>query len=234
MADKVVVCTTVPPYVMRDEDYWGAWLYNAEAMLEAYPDTSFFAAIEVDGRGLDPFRPLTSRLEAIGGEYWTFSFDDGAKVIDSRNRLSRVTMGQNITTDYAMRNHYDWVLFMAADCKPPADAIPKLLELNHPLVGGEVDTYCLHGPKVDKYPFPVEEHMATAAFLLIQRRLFSKIRWRCDIDEGMADDPCFHYDALTYHNVPTYVRKDVIGVHYPRCIGPIETRQTEEARTLQW
>jgi hypothetical protein len=227
--EVIVVGTTCAAFVMDDPDTWGAWIRTAEEMQQrgaeaGYP-VHFFAAIEVDARGIAPFQPLLDRLAEVGGEYFTYSLDDGRTEVTTKNRLRHITLGQNIVTDYTISiptsTH---LLFMAADCEPPGDAIDKLLELDHALVGGEVSTYCLEGPVVDKYPFPVQEHMATAAFIMIRRDLLRFVRWRWDLETQMSDDPCLHYDALHFHGVPTYVRKDCIGRHYPESIGAVESR----------
>ncbi len=236
--DSVVVGTTIPAYVLDQEDTWAAWLYNAEAMVEAHPETSFFAALEVDSRGLEPFRPLLDRFDDLRSagvriESFTFLIDDGATEITTGNRLRRITMGQNLVSDYCRSWDVDWLLFMAADCCPPADAIPEMLKLNHPLVGGHVSTYGLDGPIVSKY-IPeygdlIREHMATAAFVLLARSVFNAICWRWDRDAGMSDDPCLHHDANTLLGIPTYVHHGVVGQHYPECIGPIEGRGHDRA-----
>lgn len=210
---------------MDDPDVWGAWLRTAEELRDSHPDgVTFFAAIEVDARGIAPFTALTARLDDLGGEWWTYSLDDGRTAVSTGNRLRHITTGQNLATDYAQTVGASHMLFMAADCEPPADTLPKLLEVKHPLVGGHVSTYCLTGPAVDGFPFPVEEHMATAAFVLIARDVFRRLRWRWDADTGMSDDPCLHHDALTLLGIPTYVRHDVVGRHYPDCIPGIEHR----------
>lgn len=224
----VVVGTTLAAFVMDDEDTWGAWLYNAEAMVEWGNDlgfeVTFFAALEVDARGVLPFAPLIARLDQLNGEYWTYMLDDGRTEVTTQNRIRHLTFGQNLVNDYCCADlAVTHMLFMAADCCPPSDAIQKLMALDWPIVGGEVTTYGLTGPKVDAYPFPVEEHMATAAFIMLSRDAFRVLRWRWDQDAGMTDDPCMHYDALV-HNWPTFVRKDCLGRHYPTAIGAIETR----------
>lgn len=221
------------PYVMDQQDTWAGWLYNAEAMAEHHPNLEFFAALEVDGRKLEPFHPLIDRFgelhaKGIKASYFTFSIDDGAKEITTANRLRRITMGQNLVSDYCRSELPDWLLFLAADCAPEPEAIPKLLDLHHPLVGGHVSTYCLDGPIVPRYVPEygdlIREHMATAAFVMLHRQVYNAIGWRYDRLAGMTDDPALHHDARELLGIPTYVHHGVIGQHYPACIGPIEHR----------
>lgn len=240
-SEHVVVGTTIPAYVLDQPDTWGSWLRNAEGMLEAHPNTSFFAALEVDSRGLEPFRPLLDRFDDLRTkgatvEHFVFLLDDGATEITTGNRLRRITMGQNLVSDYCRSGDVDWLLFMAADCAPPADAVPRLLELDHPLVGGHVGTYVLDGPVVERYSGVhgdlIREHMATAAFVMLHRSIFNRIGWRWDRDMGMSDDPCLERDAKEFLSTPTYVHHGVIGKHYPETIGAIETRHTAEQRRI--
>lgn len=229
-AEVIIVGSTIPAYVMASgEDYWGAWLRNAEAMKQER-QVEFFAAIETDGRGIEPFEPLLYRLECIGGNWWSFSLNDGNTEVTTGNRLRRITLGQNLVTRYTLDARASHLLFMAADCMPPADALPKLLDLHWPIVGGEVTTYCLSGEPVEVHPetgqrfgFPVQQHMATAAFILVREDLLKRIPWRYDLDTGETDDPCMYRDAKEL-GYPTLVRKDVIGQHFPPSIGAIETR----------
>lgn len=232
----VVVATTLTGFAMASEDTWASWLINAEAIKASHPDVTYFAAIETDARGEDPFRPLCDRISGLDGDWWTFHLDDGRTTVNTANRLRHITMGQNLATDYALSDpDCTHLLFLAADLEPPADCLPRLMELDHPLVGGHVPTYCLDGPPASRlspdcrsrgWPegIDVRVHMATAAFVLIHRDLLRYVRWRWDLDAGMSDDPCLHYDALTFHGTETLVRHDVIGRHHPEAIGAIETR----------
>jgi hypothetical protein len=222
----IVVGTTLCAFAMSKSYGWTPWIANAEAMRASQPDEDirFFAAIQVDRRGIDPFLALLDRMKDVGGEHWTYSLDDGRTKVTTGNRLRHITTGQNLVTDYACSTGASHLLFMAADCCPPPDAIPKLIEVNHPIVGGEVSSYCLFGPDVSGYPFPVQEHMATAAFVLLRREVFRFVRWRWDLESGMSDDPCLQHDCEKFLGFKTLVRKDVIGEHYPKAIGAIETR----------
>lgn len=221
-----VVATTLAAFAMDDRDTWGAWLYNADRII-AHTDepVTFFAAIQVDARGLAPFEPLLVELAELGGEYWTFSLDDGRTEVTTQNRLRHLTTGQNLASEYASSHGHDWMLFCAADCCPPADVLPKLWELNEPLCGPETPTYGLTGvDQGERWPFPVHEQLISAACILVRRDVFKRLRWRVDAEKGMTDDPCYGYDALTLLGVRSYVRKDIQARHYPECIGPIETR----------
>lgn len=244
----VIVATTLTTFAMDSDDTWAAWLINAEAITQSINEpVRYFAAIETDARGEEPFRRLCDRLSGLDGDWWTFHLDDGRTTVNTANRLRHITVGQNLATDYALSDpDCTHLLFLAADLEPPADCLPRLMELDHPLVGGHVPTYCLDGPVANartthvvripseaywpKEPPPtwpdadVRVHMATAAFVLIRRDLLRYVRWRWDLDAGMSDDPCLHHDARTFHSTETLVRHDVIGRHHPEAIGPIETR----------
>ena len=227
----IVVGTTITAFAMNNPDIWSSWMRNAEKVKEEYQkfgtfsDIKYFAAIEVDARGLEPFAPFIERLQAIGGEYFTYSLDDGRTEITTLNRLRHITFGQNLVVDYCQANPaVTHLLFMAADCMPPDDVMPRMLEMDHPLVAPYITTYALRGPKVEKYPYPVMDTMASAACIFIARSVFRAIRWRWDLDTNLSDDPAYHHDALHLLGIPTYVREDSIAKHFPESIGSIETR----------
>jgi hypothetical protein len=230
----IVVATTLAAFAMDDPDIWGSWLINAEQIIDSHTEVRYFAAIETDARGLEPFVPLLERMAEIDGIQWEFSLDDGRTEVTTANRLRHITLGQNLATDYAL-SHPDCthLLFLAADLEPPADTLPKLLEVDWPIVGGHVPTYCLDGPRLTGPELTprlfienadIRQHMASAAFILIRRDLLRFVRWRWDLDAGMSDDPCMHYDARTFHGVETLVRHDCVGRHHPESIPSIEQR----------
>lgn len=221
----IIVGTTLAAFVMDQEDTWASWMRNAEAVQATYPEVKYFAAIQVDKRGLEPFKPFLDRLAQIGGEYWTYSLDDGRTSVTTANRLRHIVIGQNLVVDFAQSHpNCSHLLFLAADCQPSDDVLPKLLEMNYPLTAPFISTYGLTGPVVDSYPFPVMDAMASAAAIMIAREVFTKIRWRWDFDTGMSDDPCYHHDAKTLLGIPTHVRTDIRAAHFPETIGAIETR----------
>jgi len=227
----IVVGTTLAAYVMDNEDHWASWMRNAEQVKKSYQhfaewsDVKYFAAIQIDGRGLEPFAPFIKRLEAIGGEFWTYSLDDGRTEVTTKNRIRHIVVGQNLVNDYAMSDpSCTHLLFMGADCMPPDDVLPRMLEMNHPLCAPYISTYQLRGSYIDTYSFPVMDAIASSSAIFIARSIFSAIRWRRDVDRNLSDDPCFYYDVLHYLGIPTHVREDCLASHFPRHVGPIEGR----------
>jgi len=223
---KIVVATTLTTFAMGNPQVWGSWLRNAEGIMEAAKpnDVEFFAAIEMDSRGIGLFEPLINRFDELPSDYWTYTLDDGRNIVTTLNRQRHLTMGENLATDYCVANGASHMLFVAADCAPPVDVIPKLLEVNWPLVGAEIPTYCLSGPVAPEYPFPVQRHLASAACVFVQRSLFNRLRWRYDPDAGLTDDPAYCFDAQDLFNIEPLVRKDCIAKHYPEQIPAIEAR----------
>lgn len=262
---RVVMASVLPAFKMTDPGYWASWLGNAEQIRTSHPGgVEFMVVLEVDGRGRAPFQPLLDRLRDLAGHVWTFSVDDGATTLTSHNRLMRICTGRNLISHFAVDHDVQWVLFADADTAIPADALPKLLDVEWPIVGGRVPTYCLEGETPEQYfdhhwnsgdmmsyagsypPHPdfpltppftplaalrragdrvpsVRVHMNTAGFLLVHRDLFTRLRWRTDLDNGHTDDPCYDMDARAL-GYPTLVREDCVAVHYPESIPPLEYR----------
>lgn len=236
-------------YVTDEEDTSLAWLRTAEelrANAGADVEVEFFATLEVTDLGLDgvrPFHAVGRRIVDLGGSYHKFAYGDYRAEVTTGNRLWHICAGRNMIQDHAMNTGATHILFLDADMMPPPDAIARLLEMKYPIVGGEVPTYALSGPArhtftvipgrgtIDvrrhwKFPseWDVREHMNTAGFLLVEREVFKRIRWRYSIDDGMTDDPCYNQDAREFLGYPTLVRHDVKGRHFPESILPIEQR----------
>jgi hypothetical protein len=243
---KIVVGTTLAAMAMGDTDAWSSWLKHAERQqmmaADAGYDLTWFAAIQIDGRGIEPFAPLTAEIERLGGTWWTYSLDDGRDRVTMTNRWRHITFGQNLVTEFCQSDpDVRWLLFLAADCAAPSDIVPRMLEMNHPLVAPYISTYGLRGERVAgpqafrtgeptvEYPYHVEDAMASAAAMFIHRDVFRAIRWRWDLDAGMSDDPCYHHDAKTLLGIPTYVRHDVRARHYPEAVGDYESRGYDTA-----
>jgi hypothetical protein len=241
-----------------DHRHWSSWLANAEAVRASVGDeVRYYAAIELDQRGIEPFVPLGDRLHEVRGLFETFSFDDGSEVRTTDNRLVRICAGQNFGSHYAAAHGASHVLFVATDVVMPDDVLPRLLELDWPICGLNIPTYCLGqgapsaadaidtwgcslGPTTAHRPYlgpndewDVRVHMQSAALLLVRRDVFTRLRWRTDPDRGMTDDPCYHADARDFLGWETLVRHDVQASHYPEAVGAMETRHTEEARTVR-
>lgn len=221
----IVVGATTAAFSMDNEGSWGSWLKNAEAIKESHPDgVSFFAALQVDARGTEPFLPLIQRLEAIGGSYWTYSLDDGRTEVTSGNRVRHICLGRNILTEFASGHQATHLLYLDADCTPPADILPKLLEVNYPLVAGYIPSYGLGGPLLPEYPFPVMDCWASAGCILAAYDVFNRLRWRWDMKLQLTDDPCYYKDAIELLDVRMRVRKDIEVEHYPGILVPVDHR----------
>lgn len=205
---------------MDQEDHWSAWMRNSEELKASHPEgVRYFAAIQIDARGLDPFKPFIDRLEAIGGEYWVYSFDDGRTKVDGWNRLRHLTVGQNMCSVWSQDAGASHMLFLAADLAPEPDTLPKLLACNYPFVGGHVSTYCFKGRRDElEGGIPIEWHHPTAAYVLIARELYTRIRWR--YDGNLSDDPAYDFDANELFGKPGMIRMDCIGRHYPEAVPP--------------
>jgi len=235
---KIIVGTTIATFAMSDPDTWASWLKHAERQQQMAAELGYdlrhFAAIQVDARGIEPFADLCNAIGELGGEWWTYSLNDGRAKVGMTNRWRHITVGQNLVFDYCQADaDVSHLLFLAADCAAPSDIIPRMVEMRHPLCAPYISTYGLRGPRVLSsqstgmlYPaeWGVEDSMASAAAIFIERTVFNRIRWRWDLDNGMSDDPCLHHDAKTLLGIPTHVRHDVLARHYPEAIGDYESR----------
>lgn len=236
----IVIGTTVPPFKSTSDEAV-KWLETAEIFArkakERFDGVYFFAALEVDGRDLEPHKDIIDRLDEIQAsgaastEWWKFLLDCRDESIDGLNRLHRICTGRNLICEYAMRDaDVSHVMFLDSDLKVPEDAVPRLMEVfdYKPSVfvaGGDVPSYCLAGPIDIEAPFPVQMHWNTAGFLLVRREVLNRIRWRSSHypgGHGLSDDPCFAQDVRDFGFGETHVRKDVIALHTP--LVPLERR----------
>lgn len=242
----IIVGATIAPWKCDGEEL--NWLYKAELMQSSTEhQVLFFVSLEVDARGLEPYELLLERLAELGGEHWQFLYDDTEDEWNGGNRLARICAGRNMIIERAMRTLKDedpvtHILFLDTDLMVPGLALRKLLEMDYPIVGGDVPSYGLNGPEAmrfvgrnhdgrevfEPYPFPVQAHMNTAGFLMVQRSVFSKIRWRCDWDAGLSDDPCYHADARDHLGLETLVRKDLRAIH--PILVPVEQRHEADKK----
>ena len=221
---RIVVGATAAGHKVADA---GRWLEHAEAMRAATPhEVDFFLAAEVQPDGLEPrLDGLAARVRSLGGAVWKFMIDDGADAIDGRLRLLRICEGRNLVAEFALRTGADWLLFIDADIEVPADVLVRLLELGHPFCGFKVASYCLSGPPVAGYGFPVETYQNTAGAWFVQRSLFRRFRWLWDPDDGLTDDPATYRLIRDQLGVEQRNRLDVSGVHAP--LVPFEARPAD-------
>jgi hypothetical protein len=224
---KITVATTVAAYKCDGINEL-CWLEHAEAWM-ARGDVEIFCAVQT-GQGHDHrFEKLNERLKALGATIWTFSCDDGSESITSGNRLQGICMGRNMAHEFLFRDSgRTHLLLLDSDVIPPPESIDRLLEVDHPIVGGHIPTYCLDGPKVksDKIPAgaDVREHWNTAGFLCLTREAAGRIRWGWNVDEGLTDDPWTQDLAVRVGLGECWVRHDLVGRHYSEAIGAVEFR----------
>lgn len=219
---KVVVGSTAAGHKGKDSLHW---LRDAEAVRAAAAphEVVFFFAAEMQPDGTDVrLEPACACVRSLGGTVWKYMIDDGAERIDGGNRLVRICEGRNLVMEFAVRNGAEWVLFLDSDVSPPIDVLPRLLEMDYPFCGFAVRGYGLQGPRVERYPYPVQAHWNTAGAWFVHRSLFRRFRWLWDPDDGLTDDPATHRLVQELLGYPQHVRHDVVGAH-PRLL-PFEHR----------
>lgn len=145
----VLVASTIAAYKCEDGQDT-AWLAHAEAWRDA--GHQFFCAVEVDQGHDHRLLPLIDHLKTIAAECWSFSINTGDRELTSGGRLVRICTGRNLAHEVFNRNPGRWegILFLDTDVEPPVDAPERLLEVDHELVGFNVPTYCLDGPRVQQ------------------------------------------------------------------------------------
>ena len=220
-----------------------AWIRDRVNILKRFPNATWFAAFEIDERGLEPFKEVIDALEEVNGTYWTYSINDMEKEVNYLNRWIRIETGRNLIREFAQRHRaisgHHWgedctelnygvvnceaVLYVDSDMHIDADLIEKLLEVNRPLVGADVEAYCLSGPVVCENPI-IQEHWNTAGCLLVNAPAFYDLPWYHNSYLNLSDDPTFQSMAerllkregvnnLTETYGMTWVRKDVNAKH---------------------
>lgn len=230
---RVLFASTIPTFAMG-APYWHHWLQNAEQITEharnAGHDVDFYAVLQADARGLAPFHPLINRLDEITDDgaqaFSLFSLDLGEDEWTTGSRLAGIVTGRNLIIDRALRRQHEWIYFADSDIEAPDDVLPRLLEVDWPVVGAHVPTYCLNGPRVDHEYADIQEHWNTAGSLLVRRDVFRRIPWRFDPDAGHTDDPATQHEMARV-GFPTRVRHDVICTHHPQMIGGFESRNLD-------
>lgn len=218
----------------RNEDM--TWLEHRAAIKEKFPKAVWFAALELDHRGLAPFERVTAALDEVEGLYWTYTINDRETSVNSSNRWIRIETGRNLVREYAQRESLDAVLYVDSDTMLTVEILEKLLEVDHPLVGVHVPQYGLSGEVVNEHP-RIEEHWTTAGMLLVNSPAYYDLPWHHNLYIGLSDDPAFQYMAcrLRQHvdggvGEPygqTWVRKDITADHRGQLIA-VEHRRIPE------
>lgn len=237
----ILVASLIAPPILDDPRRWGSWLNNHEAIKNSVEaEVKYYCAVELDGRGLDPYRECgwMGAAEEAGVTYETFTYGSGRTRLDTNNRLKHICLGRNIISQHAIADtNVSHIMQLDGDVKPPPDILPNLLEVNYPLVAAHVPTYCFISGNIFANPRnPSQEYpkswrvqptpLSTAGAWLVERWVFSSLRWRTDPALGMTDDPSYLFDAKHVLGIdpPILQRTDTVAEHWPPSIGPIETR----------
>lgn len=230
-----------------------SWIADRLEICKRFPNVKWFAAFELDSRGIEPFAEVIAALKEVNGDYWTYSINDMQAAVTSGNRWIRIETGRNLIREFAQRvrvtsghhwgedctelNHgvvnYTAVLYVDSDISIDADIVEKMLEVDRPLVGADVPSYCLSGPVVMEDP-RIEEHWTTAGCLLVNAPAFYDLPWYHNSYLNLSDDPTFQSmaermmrrEGIENLSVPygmTWVRKDVQAKHHGN-LSPVEQR----------
>ena len=222
----------------REEDT--AWISQSVEIIKRFPNTMFFAALELDHRGLEPFHRVIGALQQVGGVYWTYTINDMEHEVNSMNRWIRIETGRNLVREFAQRkraisgNHwgeptpqtvvnYDAVLYVDSDVILTPDIIAAMFEVDRPLVGVHVPAYGLHGPVVNG-DSRLQEHWTTAGLLLVNSPAYYDLPWHHNSYFNLSDDPTFQNLASRLpERTPegkllepygmTWVRRDIQAQH---------------------
>lgn len=240
---ELVVGSTIAPFKADSNEHMD-WVDNAaelasDAQAAGFDAVTFLAVLELDARGTDVYDDLLSHIASVAvlndgvfGEHWTFSIDDGSTLVDGSNRLVRICTGRNLIQEYATRQaDTSHILFLDSDIRVPSDSVSRLLELDYPLVGGDVPSYCQQLNHITMHNgIACDRRWNTAGFLMVRREAFTKLHWRYDLDRGMTDDPCYDADAIEAGFGGTLVRRDLQAWHRP--LQPLENRGHDLERKL--
>jgi hypothetical protein len=230
-----------------------SWLDNRHEIISKFPNVRWFAAFELDNRGLEPFGEVINALREVNGDFWTFSINDMQSKVDHGNRWIRIETGRNLIREFTQRHrittghhwgedcteqnigvvNYEAVLYIDSDVVLTAEIVEKLLEVDRPLVGGDIKAYGLSGKQISTDP-PIQEHWNSAGCLLVNSPAFYDLPWSHNAWLNLSDDPSFQSTAerllrregvnnldTTYGM--TWVRKDVDVQHKGR-LSPVEQR----------
>jgi hypothetical protein len=229
----------------RNEDM--TWLQNRIDIMNKFNNATFFAALELDHRGLEPFAKVIDALNEVHGKYWTYTINDYEEQVTSANRWIRIETGRNLVREFAQRRrvmsghhwgeqtpqdgvvNYDAVLYVDSDTTLTAEIIEKMFEVDRPLVGVDVPAYALRGKEISKNP-RIEEHWTTAGMLLVNSPAYYDLPWYHNAYLNLSDDPTFQSlaERLPERDAQgtlfdtygmTWVRKDIKSDHKGELVG---------------
>lgn len=215
-----------------------AWLHEVGKIQEKFPNVEFFAALEVDSRGIAEYGSFIDELGSHRIAYWTYMINDMDPNVSSKNRWIRIETGRNLIREYAQRKcklgglnwgeavdrtgaiTYDAILYIDSDVQLTLEMVEKLVEVNHHMVGIDVPIYCLSGKLINENP-RIEEHWNTAGVLLINSPFFYDLPWYHNSYLNLSEDPTLQHLAERLYG-QTWVRKDV-KAHHPH-VKEVEAR----------
>lgn len=226
-----VIGTPLVPWKVEQNEH-DAWLTNNEDIRSTFPNVKYFAALELDHRGIEPYEEFIKKLKEIDADYWTYSINDFEEVVNSNNRWIRIETGRNLIREYAQRGKntngsseiipYDAILYLDSDIIMYPKAIEGMFEVDRAMVGVDVPAYGLRGSLVNSIP-RIEEHWTTAGALLVNSPACWDLPWYHNIHMGLSDDPTFQYLGARLYG-QTWVRKDINVFHIGKLI-PVEHRE---------
>ena len=202
------------------------WLKHHKEIQQRFPNVVFFAALELDHRGLEPFQEVIDAVRT----YWTYTINDYEATVTSGNRWIRIETGRNLVREYAQRGRFDAVLYVDSDINLTVEMIEKMFEVDHPLVGINVPEYVQSGPVVNEHP-RIEEHWTTAGMLLVNAPAYYDLPWSHDVTRNLSDDPTFQDHAVRLQYGQTWVRKDV-NAHHEGLLCAVEHRRIPDRSLL--
>ena len=121
------------------------WVSDLENINKKFTNVKFFAALEIDSRGIGEYGNFIDELKNLGIDFWTYSINDGENLVTSQNRWIRIETGRNLVREYAQRLrriesphwggdapqmswvNYDAVLYVDSDISLTCEVLEKLL-----------------------------------------------------------------------------------------------------------
>ena len=218
------------------------WILDIASIQSKFKNAKFFAALEVDARGISEYGDFIDELKNLGIDFWTYSINDDENIVTSKNRWIRIETGRNLVREYAQRLrqiksphwgeeipqfswvNYDAVLYVDSDIYLTCEVLEKLLEIDHYMVSADVPIYGLSGEIVNTDP-RIEEHWNTAGLLLVNSPEYYDLPWYSNRYLNLSDDPTFQHLAKRLYGSLTWVRKDIQVRHMP--VQAVEQRRIE-------